>query len=133
MAETTAESERSGKTLGLERYLQFGFIAGAVAVAYVLGHLIEWVWNLFAEPDVVLAQLAAAGIGIVAAIVCYKHPRIHELANEVTKELAKVTWPTREETKTATVVVIITTVIAAAVLGGMDFFWSWLTDLIYTG
>jgi len=42
-----------------------------------------------------------------------------------------VTWPTRVETRAATVVVVVITLICSALLSGMDFFWSGVTDWLY--
>lgn len=129
MADT---AQQTGRRLGLTQWVQFGYIIGVVAVAYVMSHVIKLVWTQFAEPDELLSQLAAVLVGVIAAVVCYRHPKIRPLANEVAEELVnKVTWPTRAETKAATIVVIITSIVAAAILGLMDFFWSWMTDLIY--
>jgi preprotein translocase SecE subunit len=42
-----------------------------------------------------------------------------------------VTWPSKQETYTATVVVIVTSVVSALVIFFLDRFWSWFTDLIF--
>lgn len=124
--------ETGARRLGLTQWVQFGFIVGAVAVAYLMGHVIELVWSQFDEPEPLLTQLGAVATGVIAAVVCYRHPKLRPLADEVAEELVnKVTWPTRDETKAATVVVIVTSLVAAGILGLMDFFWSWMTDLIY--
>ena len=45
--------------------------------------------------------------------------------------LTKVTWPTAQETRGATVVVIVTVFIMALFLGLFDLFWSSIMDLLY--
>jgi preprotein translocase SecE subunit len=45
--------------------------------------------------------------------------------------LHKVTWPTKQETKWATIIVIVTVVIGAIILSTYDLIWSWLTGLVY--
>jgi len=119
------------RTLGLERWVQFGFIALALLAMWLLGHLIEAVWFIFAEPDESLITLTALLVSGVAALIAYRHPQVHRFANEVAAELSMVTWPTRQETWTNTVVVIVTSVIAASILGLFDAAWSTVTDLIY--
>ena len=42
-----------------------------------------------------------------------------------------MTWPSKQETYTATSVVIATAVIAAVIVFLLDRFWNWFTDLIY--
>jgi len=48
----------------------------------------------------------------------------------VTRELEKVTWPTRKETYAATIVVIVTVAIAALVLQLFDYLWALLANWI---
>ena len=54
-----------------------------------------------------------------------------KFANEVAEELARVKWPTREETWNQTMIVLVVSVIAAIILGVFDATWSKLSDLVY--
>ncbi len=47
---------------------------------------------------------------------------------DITSELKKVTWPTRDETIYLTTVVIVVAVGVGIVLGGIDLFFNWLID-----
>ena len=67
----------------------------------------------------------------VSTFVLYRHPTVSRVSHEVVGELAKVTWPNRDEIRVATVVVIITSIIASAIVGAFDAAWSAITDLIY--
>lgn len=49
---------------------------------------------------------------------------------EVQGELAKVAWPTREQTIRYTILVLIVAVVVGAFLGGLDFVLTKLTALI---
>ena len=49
---------------------------------------------------------------------------------EVREELAKVTWPTREQTTRYTILVIIVAVAVGAFLGGLDYILTKITALI---
>ena len=49
---------------------------------------------------------------------------------EVYEELAKVTWPTREQTIRYTILVIIVTVVVGLFLGGFDYILTLLTAFI---
>ena len=46
-------------------------------------------------------------------MVLYRSDKYYHLANEVTSELKKVTWPTAKEVRSATIVVIVMAVISA--------------------
>ena len=119
------------RVLGVRRWVQFAFIALALTVAWLLTHLTTLVWNQFAEPKENWVAGASALGGIVLALFLYRHRTVGPWAMEVAQELAKVTWPTRQETWKATVIVVVTSLIAAALLFGFDAAWSSVTDLIY--
>lgn len=119
------------KVLGVERYVQFGFIAMAGILFWILDKVILLVWDIWAEPPTTVVSAIAFASGVAVAVGLYFHPRLNSLATEVGIELSKVSWPTRKETSAATVIVLITSVIAAVYLGVLDFFWSAITDLIY--
>lgn len=117
---------------GIDRYIQAAFAVLALVLFWLLQQSIMQVWNLFTEPNVVIATAAASIAAIVGALALYRHERFNQLAREIAVELSKVTWPTREETQVSTVVVIVTSVVAAIFLGVFDTLWSAITDLLYT-
>ena len=118
-------------TLGLTRWVQYVFVVSGLFFLWFLDKLVTLVWSNFAEPPATVITAIAAVIGLGSAIALYRNERVHTLVTEVVTELAKVTWPTREETYVSTIVVIVTSLIAAAVVGAFDFVWSFVTDLLY--
>lgn len=131
MANDEEIQAEEAKTLGLERWVQFAFVAIAGLTFFLSDKLITYVWNFFQEPDETLVTGIAAIVGILTGFLLYKHPKVKPLADEVAGELSKVTWPSRRETWYSTVVVIVTSIIAAAYLGVFDALWGAFTDLIY--
>lgn len=138
MSMAEQESGTGTVTLGLERWVQFAFVAAAGLGIWLSNNIIEAVWLMIAEnwnavpmPDDLLVSASAVIVAVLGAWICYRNPRIHKWASEVASELSKVTWPTRRETWSATVVVLIVSIIAAAILGVFDAAWSAVTDLIY--
>jgi preprotein translocase SecE subunit len=113
------------------RYVHLLFAAGAICVAYLLSRIGEWVWGFFAKPNDLVLNTAAVAVAIGIAWGAYKNERVFTLGSEVTIELIKVNWPTRAETRAATIVTIVTVLIASSILGLIDVFWSWLTNLVY--
>lgn len=108
------------------------YLVGAVVMFYLLQWSIDWIWGYFApSPSDFKISLAAALIATIASIVLYKNDRLYNLANEVSTELKKVTWPTAKEVRSATIVVIIMAILSALILGLFDFVWSNLTELVY--
>jgi preprotein translocase subunit SecE len=118
-------------TLGLARWVQYVFVVSGLFFLWFLDKLVTLVWSNFAEPPATAITGIAAVIGLGAAIALYRNERVHTLVTDVVTELAKVTWPTRQETYVSTVVVIVTSLIAAAIVGAFDFVWSFFTDLLY--
>jgi preprotein translocase subunit SecE len=108
------------------------YLCGAVLLFYLLQWSIDWVWGYFAtSPSESKISLMAAVGAVVAGVVLYRNDRMYQLANEVSAELKKVTWPTAKEVRTATIVVIVMAIISAIILGLFDFVWSNLTELVY--
>jgi preprotein translocase subunit SecE len=64
-------------------------------------------------------------------VALYRNDRVYTLANEVSGELKKVTWPTAKEVRAATLVVVVMAIISSIILGVFDLVWSNLTELVY--
>jgi preprotein translocase subunit SecE len=110
------------------------YLCGAVLLFYVLQWSIDWGWSFFGTPPSEMnISLASAAIALFATVVLYRNDRIYTLANEVSSELKKVTWPTAKEVRAATFVVIVMAIISAVILGLFDLLWSQLTDMVYGG
>jgi preprotein translocase SecE subunit len=108
------------------------YLCGAVLLFYLLQWSIDWVWGYFGtSPSEFKMSLMAAVGAVVSGIVLYRNDRVYHLANEVSSELKKVTWPTAKEVRSATSVVIIMAVTSAIILFLFDLVWSGLTDLVY--
>lgn len=119
-----------------DRYVIVGIIGIAFAIALPLAHGFAWlmvelgIYNPSVLGEMLATDLAAYGLCAAAAAVALNHPRLRELSTEVVDELSKVTWPSRQETGSATVVVIVTVIICAAYLWVFDAVWLKLTDWI---
>ena len=110
------------------------YLCGAVLLFYLLQWSIDWVWGYFGSaPSESKLSLASGIIASVAGIIMYRNDRFYHLANEVSSELKKVTWPSAKEVRTATMVVIIMAIVSAIILGVFDLIWTNLTELVYGG
>ena len=113
------------------------YLCGAVLLFYLTMWSVDWVWGYFAywplsgPPSELGVSLFAAAFAIITTIICYRHDRVYSLANEVSGELKKVTWPTAKEVRMATTTVIVMALISAVILGVFDAIWSNLTELVY--
>jgi len=115
-----------------------GVLALAVLAGMALSHGLHWIavytgiddMPLAGVRQLVISNVIAYGLALIAAVIVIKHPTVSQLSLEVVDELAKVTWPSGEETGRATKVVIVTVVICAAYLGAFDAVWLAITDLV---
>lgn len=136
--------------LGATRYVMAGLFLAAMAVAYVLGKLLGAIWGRLAEAiwfqtrfealarvgeDERMEYTTALG-GIVAiglAFYFYRRADVRQWADEVASELSKVTWPDKSEVTNSTVIVIVASAFATIYLALLDYFWGFLTRLVYGG
>ena len=110
------------------------YLCGAVLLFYLLQWTIDWLWGYWSvAPSEFEISLIAGAAAVIASIVLYRHDRVYTLANEVSGELKKVTWPTAKEVRTATIVVLVMSIISAFILGVFDLVWTNLTELVYGG
>lgn len=110
------------------------YLCGAVLLFYLLQWSIDWIWGYFAtSPSESKISVVAAVAATVVGIVLYRNDNIYHLANEVSSELKKVTWPTAKEVRTATFTVIVMAIISAIILGLFDLVWTNVTELVYGG
>lgn len=117
------------------------FAGGAIVLAFLLNKTGMWVWDFLSttdlagdyvgKPNTLLVALVAVLAAVGALVLALKNERLYELAGEVTTELSKVTWPTREETVASTIVVVVTVVVSSVFLGVFDAIWNGAARLIY--
>ncbi|HEY6877771.1 MAG TPA: preprotein translocase subunit SecE [Polyangiales bacterium] len=119
------------RTIGLERWVQLGFMAAAILLVWLFDHVINAIWYIFADPNESVVTAGAVVLGLVATVILYRNASVYSLVHGVTEELSKVAWPTRKETSSSTIVVVVTSLVAAAVLFLFDSVWSAVTDLVY--
>ena len=126
VSESSEQANRAGmdpRRLVVIFYLVFGVVL-ALFFENVLSLLFarlsfsdtEVVSGLGWKVSTVIGVLASAGL-LVGAWV---NPRGQQLSLDVAAELMKVTWPSWDETRVATLAVIIASGIAAVILFGID-------------
>ncbi len=127
METTQQERPAASLLLGPMKYLYTGYFVAGCLVAFLVSKFGELAWE--GHDQITTGVGIAAGVG--AVVWGWQNLRLRHLAIETIDELVAVTWPSKQETYTATSVVIATAVIAAVIVFLLDRFWSWFTDLIY--
>jgi preprotein translocase subunit SecE len=118
-----------------QRWVVLSFIVTTVLTAWTVQAASVSAFAQFAIPDsrvgpVNLSTILGLVAGVVALLGLLRSQRAVTFTDEVIDELAKVTWPTREETIRASYTVVVTTLMVAVLLGLYDFVWKNLADLV---
>ena len=113
------------------KWVHILFATAGILLAWLLTKCGDWVWSYFGKPNDLFVGLGAVVVASIATYVAWKNEEVFTLANEVTTELSKVTWPDRKETVSSTIVVIATTIISSLLHGFFDAVWAWATRMIY--
>ncbi len=105
----------------------------AMGVVVALG-----AWRLYATLSGSASNAVAVGvpaallvIGLWVAYRLVNWPRFADFLIAVEAEMNKVTWPSRDEVKRASVVVIVTIAILAISLFLFDVFWQYFFDALW--
>jgi preprotein translocase SecE subunit len=125
----STQPERIGGNLqlGVQKYLYTGYFVAGCVVAFLVSHIADAAWAGHENASNAIGVVA----GLAGVVAAWKNIKLRTLAMETIEELAAVTWPSKEETTTATVVVLATAVTASVVIFAMDRFWNWITNVIY--
>jgi preprotein translocase subunit SecE len=135
---TTTSASAPATVMGLTKYVHFVYFAGTVVVAWLFVKITEQIWTSLnlaitavPPPSNLIEIVVGGGIAVVLGVYLWRQETVKSLVMEIVVELSKVTWPSRKELSASTVVVIILSAVAAIIIGLFDFFWSWVTDIIY--
>jgi preprotein translocase subunit SecE len=143
-----ADAGEAPAQLGSTKYVHAAFFTAAILGAFLLGRILESVWNRLAEWPAAVRALPSllryaederagftmamgAVVALVVVIQTYRKEGTRRWADEVASELAKVVWPNKETVTNGTIVVIIASLIATLYVGLLDRFWGFVTTLVY--
>ncbi|MCA9708776.1 MAG: preprotein translocase subunit SecE [Myxococcales bacterium] len=141
MARSKKRQGKAGvdKSLDPSRWAHLIFVLGGFMAAWVLANAIEDVWDMIwatwpqsvPRADTLTSNLAGIIIAVLGTAYAWRRKDWFRFCTEVVIEISQVVWPTRAETRAATVVVIVMTLISSTILWGMDRVWSTITNWLY--
>ena len=114
--------------MGANKFIHLTFAVGGLLAAFVLSRAADWIWSYFSKPNDLAVNAVAVTGAAIAAYIAYRNERVFATVHDITRELEKVSWPTRRETSAATVVVLVTVSIAAVILSSFDALWAFFTN-----
>lgn len=114
------------------KWVDLFLVLCGVALWFLLQQMFAQVWEIFRLPiypdwPVQLPSVAALVITLGAYVYTKRDKKVVGFLDEVTQELAKVTWPNTKETAASTGVIIIMVGIASVILFLFDTLWGTLT------
>jgi len=114
--------------MGPNKFVHLTFALAGILAAFILSRMGDWVWSYFAKPNDLAINVFAVVVAGGAALFAYRNEGVFAAVVDVTRELEKVSWPTRKETSAATVVVLVTVIISAVILSSFDALWAFFTN-----
>ena len=141
-------AEGGGAPIGTSRYVFAAYFAVGLSLAFVLGQAVTTGWGKLAGSQSVVdyvpwislatedvretwGHVAGGVIALAALVYSYRRKDVRGWVNDAAGELAKVTWPTKDEVMHGTVVVVVAAFIATVYLTLLDRFWGYVTDWVY--
>lgn len=118
-----------------QKWVNLTFVATALLLAYVV-FLLSTKFSVVFDVEGRVRHLdkilmaASAVIGIGTFLLLNKNALANTFMNETVAELAKVTWPTQDETLKATIAVLIAVTICGVILWMMDNAWIYLIGVV---
>ena len=133
------KASKKAKDFDPTRWTHVVFAVGAALLVWLFIHFVTDVWAvLWAAYPASIGRVndnyaAAIGslVGLGVGAFLWSRSKNFNFVNEVVIEVSQVIWPTRAETRAATIVVVAITFICAGLLWLMDSFWAVTTDWLY--
>lgn len=139
MARTRKRDADGARDFDPTRWAHACFVLGGLLAAWALSHLVEDVWAMVwsqwpqavGRPSPYWSKIAGFAAAVVLTVWAWRKEDYFKFICEVATEVSQIVWPTKAETRAATIVVCVITMICAVLLSGMDLAWSNFTDFLY--
>lgn len=122
--------------MGNRKYVHLVFMVGALILSWIAIQFVSLIWsygmvqNLVGRPHGLYSRVLGIVLGVGFVGSYWLKSATFDKVGTIVNELSRVTWPTKQETQSATYVVIITVFISAVIMGVFDWWWSWFTDFL---
>ena len=121
------------------RFIVLAFLSGSAVLALTISSAASAFMLNFGRPDEMVAGLMRESgmIGLLSGLACFtilmRHKGAVQFTDETVTELARTTWPDREETMRSTTVVLVTTILIALCLLFFDVIWQRVANVFLLG
>ena len=118
-----------------QKWVNLSFVAASLLFAYVL-YVLATKFSIVFDVEgrirsldkILMASTVVVGLGVFFGLS--KSTRANSFIGETVSEVAKVTWPSQDETLKSTVAVLIAVTIAGLLLWAVDNLWIYLIGLV---
>ena len=136
----TSEAQERSRAANNRRFIVLAFLGAGFSMALAtrsaisafmvaLGHVDSVMWGLGPQ-----SSIGSIAIGSLTFFLLMRHKRAVAFTDETITELARTSWPDREETMHSSNVVIWGTLFVALSLSVFDFVWKRVANLVlFTG
>lgn len=117
-----------------QRWIVLAFGLAALLVGVTVQAATSTGFAQFAVPDQRIGPFTSTTylsflVGAGTFVYLVRNAQAVAFTGEVIDELARVTWPSKDETLRATTTVVVTTLLVAGLIGVYDFMWKNLADI----
>jgi preprotein translocase subunit SecE len=118
-----------------QKWVNLSFVAASLLLAYVafvlatkFSVILDFEGRVRSLDKILLGGSALLGVALFLGLT--KSTIASSFMSEVVAEIAKVTWPTQDETLKATIAVLIAVTIAGIIFWMVDNFWIYIIGLV---
>lgn len=129
MSATDASTQANRAGMDRQRLVVISFLVFGIILALFFGQMMDMALAALGVKNAPviegltefkLSMVLGFGLAIGLGVWSWTNPKVKALSNEVAEELMRVTWPSWDETRAATVAVVVASLVAAFLLFGMD-------------
>ena len=118
-----------------QRYVMLAFVVGSILAGVAVEAASVSAFAASGTPNGQIAGLVSYSVALSVTsaflmfFVLIRSVAAVRFSDEVVGELTRVTWPTKDETVSASTTVVVTTIFVASVIGVYDVIWKFVAGI----
>lgn len=118
-----------------QRYVMLAFVVGSVLAGIAVDAASVSAFAATGTPNAQIAGLISYSVALsvmfsfMMFFILIRSASAVEFSDQVVGELFRVTWPSKDETVSASTTVVVTTIFVASVIGVYDAIWKFVASI----
>lgn len=118
-----------------QRYVMLAFVVGSVLAGIAVDAASVSAFAATGTPNAQIAGLISYSVALsvmfsfMMFFILIRSASAVEFSDQVVGELFRVTWPSKDETVSASTTVVVTTIFVASVIGVYDVIWNFVASI----